>query len=152
MGTTFSRLAGASLLLLLPLCLGLTCQSTSVRGGGWIPSAGDPSKKATFAFSIDCEVDTNMVRGRGELKDLSWTNDDGDRLKIFLDVISEVGFCIDGTNSGSYVGEYHDATKNAGFFLVDFEGDEVTVDLLSGPFGGYHNSGTLGGGSINFER
>ena len=32
-------------------------------GGGWIPSAGDPAKKATFGFNYSCNSSTNRLQG-----------------------------------------------------------------------------------------
>lgn len=33
-------------------------------GGGWIPSAGNPAKKATFGFSYSCDPSTNRLQGQ----------------------------------------------------------------------------------------
>jgi len=33
-------------------------------GGGWIPSAGNPAKKATFGFNYSCDPSTNRLQGQ----------------------------------------------------------------------------------------
>ena len=41
----------------------------SASGGGWIPSAVDPTKKATFGFAYTCDASTNHLQGHLEYHD-----------------------------------------------------------------------------------
>jgi hypothetical protein len=138
METTCSRWAVAALALALPLCLGSSCTTTTVRGGGWIPSTAGPPEKATFGFELDCDPETNEASGT-----LSY-NDHGTGDQVFARATAiDASACEDGGTMGSYVGE----TPEGDLVFVHVAGDQVAIEVSSG----YANSGTLRGGHVSFE-
>lgn len=147
----FQYIAIVGFALVLPFTLGQSCSSTTVRGGGWIPSACD-AKKATFGFQVDCDVATQIVSGSLNYNDHGCNV----RLKAEAEWVapSAVLGCVEAGTAGSYLGTYYTDPETGleGMVQVAFNGDDVTIDVMGGPHDLYHNQGTIRGGNIGFEK
>lgn len=141
--TRFVVIFGALVLLFTIGC------GESVRGGGWLPSAFDPSTKANFGFHSDTTGDAGERSVHGTYHDQAA----GVRLK-FTGVVS-VGWI----GGATYTYESQDK-KNPGsgtvFVDVSDGGDGVSetgndylnIVVQDGPYAGYQNAGIIQGGNI----
>jgi hypothetical protein len=137
--------------------------------GGRIPSTV-PGEKATFAFSGKCR-NTTLENGQevyGVTKGQLQYNDRAAGVKFHAKLGEGFSFgssdpCGDvaeaGGNSASFSGLYRvsGGPKEAEGFVeivvIDngepgINGDEVTINVVDGPYDGYYNSGTLQGGNV----
>jgi hypothetical protein len=58
----------AAIALIVAACFP-TFVSSTMRGGGWIPSAFDEGARATFGFSLSCNPKTNKISGQFQYVD-----------------------------------------------------------------------------------
>ena len=157
----------ASLTLVLTSC-------EQVSGGGWIVSAADPTKKATFGMALSCTDSSSgaVLNGNFEYHDMSFTatTPDGKQQKLGIHGVPVfAGSPIPGSTcsgldsifpfAGTYLGTYttQPAVGPGGAFVVivvdngakgPSKDDQIFVTLSGGLFSGYTNVGTLGGGNL----
>ena len=124
---------------------------TTGRGGGWLPSKGDPSKKATFGFQAKCK--DGVFKGQIQYVDMTVNPP-----VVIHGSFTETTFgCMTDTEGGfefDYIAPKlpGQPTGDGDFFWRDggqpgpSAGDYLEIDL-SGPYN-YEHSGTLGGGNI----
>jgi hypothetical protein len=118
----------------------------TAHGGGYIGSATG-ADKATFGFTWQKTKAQNVLRG-------SWH--DG-YVKFRLDRDLGIGGLFDcGGGTGHYVSTSKSSPGGGTLALsiCDYgepgptEGDTLSVNVTSGPYAGYSNSGTLEGGNL----
>jgi len=159
------------LFVLVAVALALTsCENAT--GGGWIPALNDPAAKATFGFTMHCKDDADgiaTVTGSLEFHDpsVTITAPNGKPMSLGIHGVTDasgVAFSCSALDqlfgNGPYMGTYtpQPATLGAGgsFTLTiqdngtkgPSKDDVLMLTLSGGVFGGYSNSGTLGGGQI----
>ena len=136
--------------LALPvLLLATACQAT---GMGWIPSAFDPAAKATFGFVYDGDTQTFSgsyhdhggdvdFKGTGVLK--SGPPPAG---------VQSKGGCLLGFPAYESTNAAHPGFGNLFLFVCDLDGDGVvrdndfiSIEVATGPYAGYANSGNPSG-------
>lgn len=165
----------AASVLLLAGCL---TSATKGTGGGWIASVV-PGEQAHFSFAVSCERATPREEGEPCVQDTTVPStvsgrfeDKGTGLKIRLQTVSVIGApgaqcqtgtftytsevrsrSVDDTGTGTVTvceGKA-DRAGNPGRAPQDQAPATLSVQILSGPFMGYTNSGPLLGGSINIR-
>jgi hypothetical protein len=154
------------LFVLVAVALALTsCENAT--GGGWIPALNDPGAKATFGFTMHCKDDADgiaTVTGSLEFHDpsVTMTAPNGKPMSLGIhgvtDAFSPLSCStLDVFGNGPYRGTYtpQPATLGAGgSFTLSIQDngtkgpDVLSLALVGDVFGGYSNSGTLGGGQI----
>lgn len=148
-----------------------------ISGGGWIKSAGNPEKKATFAFVFDCIPADNSpdvavgtftyhdhgvspygTYGVGKAQ-ISFAFNATIYRPGSPDIINECDITAD---QGSYVGNYTPIPETLGpggqvwVFASDGEeggpdkNDLVHIFLEGGIYDGYRNAGYLNGGNLTW--
>ena len=137
-------------LLLAPaLVLAAACQAT---GMGWIPSAFDPNAKASFGFVYNGDTQTFSgsyhdnaggvdFKGTGVLK--SGPPPLG---------VQSKGGCLMGFPAYESQNSNHPGQGNLFLLVCDADGDGavttsdfISIDVASGPYAGYKNSGQPSG-------
>jgi hypothetical protein len=137
-------------MLLTPaLLFGVACQAT---GMGWIPSAYDPTAKATFGFVYNGDTQTFSgsyhdhggevdFKGTGVLKSSPPPNG-----------IQSKGGCLLGFPAYESQNSKHPGQGNLFLFVCDMDGDgvvsgtdSISIEVVGGPYDGYRNSGQPSG-------
>jgi hypothetical protein len=142
----------------------LTGCAGKYTGGGWIPSAVDSTKKATFGGNLtardtDGDLIADKFSGQWEYHDKAAGVDfHVDDVQFGLEVDLDGPYPV-----GDFFGTYKAQPSKLGggnvLIIVSDLGntdlgveDVVVVAVLDGPFAGYVNAQQLGGGNIQFHR
>jgi hypothetical protein len=127
--------------------------STNFVGGGFIPSAEDPARKATFGFRFDGTVEPARIHGT--------YHDEAANVKLRF--TGAIDFVFGEENPVpcmaavlSYVPIGPEPSEEGQLDLVACDGgiegvtddDAISISITSGPFEGYQNEGELGGGNL----
>ena len=151
------------------LLAGCLTTATKGTGDGWISSVV-PGEQAHFTFAVSCDpksepctMEASKVSGRFE--------DKGTGMKIRLDTVSAVTDLADPrcqTGSFTYTSEVRSLPGSGTGTATVCDGDArragnpgpgphvrlpdtLSVQIFTGPFAGYANSGPLLGGNINIR-
>ena len=141
----------------------LTGCAGKYTGGGWMPSAADPSQKATFGGNLSAQdTDGDLIADRFSGQ---WQyHDKAAGVNFHVnDVLFGFELDIDGPYPvGDFLGTYRAQPSKLGggnvLIIVSDLGDTdlgvedvVLVAVLDGPFAGYLNVQQVGGGNIQFH-
>ena len=129
-------------------------------GGGFLPSAADDGTKATFGFRYNTlDSEKGNFGANGVYHDKSAA---GVKLEVTGILFVPDPPEVDPQCVWSTLGYESQDPKNRGTGLLEVEvcdkgkpgpgnGDYIAVDILTGPFGGYSNSGVIQGGNIHLK-
>jgi len=139
-----------------------------VTGGGWLDSAVDPAKKATFAVTAECKNGASVARGQFQYHDHGGPWGPNALTVAAHGVINAPfeGVCIQPPvfPIGVFTGTYEPQPKklgSGGTFTISVEdggepgpsnGDTFFVEFVGGVFDGYSNSGNINGGNIQVHE
>ena len=153
------------LALLAPaVLLASACAATaggSANGSGWIISSQDPRAKADFGFAFDCGKDPQCLAPKA-----SGNYQDG-VVRMTLDSVDPGAFglwpptgpipdqkCVVATVNYSSANPKVNGSGKASVNICDASHGKVktpdtfAIQVTSGPYAGYQDSGPLGGGQI----
>lgn len=136
-------------------------------GGGWIPSAQDATKKATFGGIVsgvdtDGDLFADSYSGQWQYHDkAAGVNFHVDEVQGGVDLgIDPIVLLPIGVFTGHYTAQ--PASLGEGEVVVALgdlnedslfgTGDLVIVTVQTGPFAGYRNTQTVGGGNITLHK
>lgn len=141
----------------------LTGCAGKYTGGGWMPSAVDPSQKATFGGNLsardtDGDLLADSFSGQWQYHDkAAGVNFHVNDVQFGLEVDVSGPFPV-----GDFFGTYRAQPSKLGggnvLIIVSDLGDSglgvedvVAVFVIDGPFAGYSNANFIGGGNIQFH-
>jgi hypothetical protein len=144
-----ARVAGIGIVLAATVAL-TGCEAS---GGGWAGGTSPKNARITLGFALECNpFGAATPESSMSYIDRGYVNGAIEGLSVEI----VPGSCADEGNR--WTGTYRSRPKGAGgTAVVTFKdtgvtgpskGDEVTVELTGGLFGGYRTTATLGGGNI----
>jgi hypothetical protein len=152
MTRTTRRLAAAALVALAVVAL----SGCKVTGGGYIPSAFNPTAKATFGFTWQStdNPDKSTVKGNWADGPVKFKLDSG----VVVTITDGQDGC--GYGEGTYTSTSKSTFGQQGTIVIEMcdtgepgptNGDGLGLALTDGPYS-YTNSGSLQGGNLQIKK
>lgn len=139
------------------------------NGGGYIDSVAGAPAKATFGGTVHTVADPGAAGFAVAMGQFQW-NDQGTNVRFHVDNIEGPLYGIVWpvinplANMAAFKGTYFSAAgEGEAIFAIGVEdpgwaqifgnalNDAVFIDVITGPYAGYHNVGLVEGGNVSFE-